>query len=567
MNLHRDILGQCKRELLGVAVFSFFQNLLLLALPLYLLQVYGRVLPSRSIETLIYLTLATLIAFAVLGLLISVRARLLARLGQKVNTLLSDRIFEAEIARAARPGRRSESRGLRDLSVLSGFLGSNDMAVLADAPWTPIFLVAIFLLHPLLGIIATVGAALLLTLALVNAISTRRLLAETGARASAAHAEVEAGLRNAEVVEAMGMRAALLGRWESQNDRLLADQQRAADRTATVRGLFKTLRLGLQVVVLAAGAYLVVGHALVPGAMIVSILLLSRALSPVEAAIGTWKNLVKAREAGRRIARLLDEAPSGPAPMRLPAPKGALTVEGVHFTPERGARPILKNVSFELAAGEFLGVVGPSAAGKSTLARMLVGVWRPTRGHVRLDGADVADWDSAELGRHVGYLPQNVALFDGTVRENIARLDQGDPTMIVEAARRAGIHEMILALPDGYETRIGAGGITLSGGQCQRIALARALYGSPRLIVLDEPNANLDAEGVAALRAALAAAKADGATIVVVAHRPSVLADAEKILMLRGGRVERFGSREEVMARIAPRAARVVDLDAVRQRV
>jgi PrtD family type I secretion system ABC transporter len=380
--------------------------------------------------------------------------------------------------------------------------------------------------------------------------------------------EVDANLRNADVIDAMGMRRHVVRRWLAGNARALDSQRRAGDRGATMAGISRFARYALQAAMLCGAAFLVVEQSLHAGVMFVAVLLMGRAVAPVEQAISTWKRLVATRGAYRRINQLLTAIPFRTAPMSLPPPVGVLRVEGLTFSFAGTPRPLLINVSFSLQAGQSLGVIGPTAAGKSTLAKLLVGIWKPLSGHIRLDGVEVSAWNSDELGRYVGYLPQDIELFDGTIRENIARLADGEPEQVVTAASIAGVHELILRLPDGYETRIGRGGITLSGGQRQRIALARAFFGSPRLVVLDEPNANLDPDGELALREALRLAKAQRITVIVIAHRQMALAEVDRLLVLRAGRVEEFGPRDEVLSRIAPpvRQPRVVNLqrDAVR---
>jgi PrtD family type I secretion system ABC transporter len=527
--------------------------MLFLTLPIYLMQVYTRVLSSRSEDTLLYLTIAALGAFAIFGFLSAVRGRLLLRISQKIDALLGEQVLTALMTRAADPKGDDSAQGLRDLALVRNFLGGNDMTVLMDAPWTPLFLAVIFIIHPMLGLVGAAGAVVLLLLAIANELATRKPLRSANSMAISTQGNVESSLRNAEVIQAMGMGGSILQRWSARNREVVDAQGRAGDRASNIQSFSRSIRMGVQIMMLAAGAFLVMKNELTMGMVIVPMLLLARALQPTEMAIGTWRSLVNARAAYGRLEKLLKDGPSANTAMRLPTPKGALTVERLVFTLSTIDKAILRGVSFVVEPGEMVGVVGPTASGKSTLARLLVGVWKPFAGSVRLDGADVSTWDHEDLGRHVGYLPQDVELFQGTVRDNISRLRDAEPEEIVEAARAAGVHDLILKLPDGYDTRIGRGGYVLSGGQQQRVALARALFGRPRLLVLDEPNSNLDSDGEEALIGALAEAKQAGTTCIIVAHRPAVLRHADKILQLRNGRVELFGDRDEVMAKLSPR--------------
>jgi PrtD family type I secretion system ABC transporter len=547
----------CRGEIVAAAVFSFFINLLMLTLPLYILQIFTRVLQSRSQETLVLLTAMAIFALAVYGVLTAIRSRILARAAAKLDTLLGEHVHAALISRATQSIEQRDVEGLRNLSQLRNAMAGTSIQALFDAPWAPLFIAVIFLLHPVLGMVALGGAVVILTMAVINDLTTRRPLAEANDAARAGYESAVANVRNAEAIDGMGMRAAALGRWRRHNAQMLQSQGDASDRSAGINATTRSVRFILQVLIFGVGAYLVINDMLVPGAMLAAILLLARALAPVESAIVTWRQLTMARAAYRNLEKLFRSLPPKGALMRLPPPKGALAVRQVVFLAPGSDRRILMGVSFALEPGSSLGIVGPSAAGKSSLAKILVGVWRPTRGVVRLDGADVATWDPDDLGQYVGYLPQEVELFPGTVRENIARMVEDAPTDgVIAAARFARVHQMILQLPDAYETQIGEGGSVLSGGQRQRIALARAMYGEPRLLVLDEPNANLDSGGEEALCRALADAKAKGVTTIVIAHRPSILAGMDKILLLNNGRVEMFGAREEVMPKVLPKGGR-----------
>jgi PrtD family type I secretion system ABC transporter len=479
-----------------------------------------------------------------------VRSRLLLSAGATLDRALGPKVISGMLEEVARTGRPGSEAGLREVATLRSYLTGPGILALFDAPWAPVFTLIVFLFHPLLGILALVGAAILFGLAWLNEKATRPATEQMGNRARLAARFIDASVRNAEAVRALGMRDAVTTRWFGLNDQVIDAQMDAGRRSSAINAATRFTRLLIQVVTLGAGAYLVIRQQLTSGAMIATTLLLARALGPVEAAIGTWRGLIDARSAYRRLDQLLGTVaePAG-APVELPAPEGHIRAENLVFVMGRGEAPILRGVSFELAAGESLGIIGPSAAGKSTLARVLSGVWKPTAGVARLDGADVAQWDRARLARFLGYLPQDVELFPGTVGENIARLASVPSEDVVRAAERAQTHDMILKLPKGYDTDVGEGGVLLSPGQRQRVALARALLGEPRLVLLDEPNANLDGEGEEALMRCLEALKRDGVTVIVISHKPSILAGVDRLLALNAGRVEMFGPRAEVMAR------------------
>ena len=551
----RDLVSRLTPLFLYAALFSLAINLLLLAPPLYMLQVFDRVLSSRSEETLLVLTLAALIALAVMALLDVLRGRLLVAASVVLDRRLGPQVLEGLLAQAARLGGGAYTGAMRDVNVLRGFLGGGGLLALFDAPWLPLFVLVIFLFHPLLGAVAAAGAVLMLLLAFLNERLTRKALEAAQARARYAGRFIDAGVRNAEVAAALGMLPALTQRWGILNDAALRAQAAVAGVGGTFSGLTKFARQLIQLAMLAAGAFLVVAQDLSAGVMIAGTIILGRALAPVETLVAGWRSLAEARAAWQRLRNLLESQPPAPAATELPAPQGRLDVEHVVFRLPGGERPILRGISFGLRPGEALGVVGPSASGKSTLLRLAVGVWKPAAGTVRLDGADVAAWPRERLGPYLGYLPQDVELFGGTVAENIARLAEPDAAEVVRAAERAQVHELILRLPRGYDTEIGEGGEALSPGQRQRIALARALYGQPRVVALDEPNANLDAEGEMALLRALQALKEQGITVLIVAHRPSLLRGVDRLLVLREGSVDLLGPRAEVMARLTRAAA------------
>lgn len=549
-------LKECRNGLPLVALFSFFINLLVLTSPIYMLQIYDRVLASGRVETLLFLTLIAGIAVLVMGLLDAVRGHVIGRIGRWFERRLAPDLIGAGV-RGALLGWQGGAQPLRDLAQIRAFLAGPAVNAVFDSPWIPIFIAVIWVMHPMLGLLALLSAMVLFGFAIINEYACRQPLREASKLAIRTHQQADAAIRNADVFQAMGMLPAFLSGWNKQNDRVLALQLQATDRGAKILGLSKFARVFVQILILGTGAYLVIKMELTGGAMIGASILLGRALAPVEQAIGAWRSLVAARESYQRLKLLLDRLPPPAESMPLPAPKGRLTCEKVICVPRGRDTAVLQGVSFELEPGESLGIVGPSAAGKSSLCKILVGCWQPTRGNARLDGADLAKWPAEQLGPYVGYLPQDVELLGGSVKDNIARLEPNpDPQAVVQAALTAGVHEMILRFPDGYETEIGEGGAYLSGGQRQRIGLARALYGRPRLIVLDEPNASLDNEGEESLISAIRAAKTWGATVVLVAHQPRILGPVDKILLLRDGRVEMFGPREEIFAKLRP-AARV----------
>lgn len=552
---------------LWAGIFSLAINLLLLAAPLYMLQVFDRVVTSRSHETLLMLTIAAVTALVAMAALDAVRARLLAAAGLALDRRLGPRVLQRLLEGARAPGGEESAPSLRDVGALRSFLAGPGVIALFDAPWLLFFLVIIFLFHPLLGAIALGGALLMGLLAGLNERLTRRALEDARSAGRRAGRFIDAGLRNLEVIAALGMLPGIAGRWQRLNDEAIGHQATASAAASSFSAAIKLARQLVQIAMLGAGTYLVIEQRASAGVMIAATILLARALQPVETLVASWRSVVEARAAWRRLrggpagaapAPAVHLSPNLPVPAAvLPPVRGALEVERVTFTVPGRDAPLLRGASFRLAPGEALGVIGPSAAGKSTLARLLVGVWRPAAGAIRLDGMDVAAWPREQLGPQVGYLPQDVELFAGTVADNIARFEAADAAAVLRAAERAGVHELILRLPKGYDTDIGENGAALSAGQRQRVALARALYGSPRLVVLDEPNASLDHEGEVALLAALETLKAEGVTVVIVAHRPSLLRGVDKFLVLREGAVEAFGPRTEILRRVLPPGARV----------
>ncbi|WP_230532361.1 type I secretion system permease/ATPase [Microvirga roseola] len=546
----QQALAACRSTVWILAGFSLTINLLMLTSPLYMLQVYDRVLTSGRLETLMLITLLAAASLLLLACIDTLRSTVTVRMSIWFNDRLGPVVLENSI-RAKLHGDGSGAQSLRDLSQIQSFVSSPGLTVFFDAPWTPVFILLIWLLHPLLGIMAAVSAILLFGLSFANEYVTRKPTLTSNLAQIAATQQAEATIRNAEVVRAMGMLPMLTDRWRKNNMAALKATQRAAERGGILVGLTKFFRLFVQVAILGLGATLVLQGEVSSGAMIASSILLSRALAPVELAMTSWRHFGGARIAYGRLKARLQALPPEIERTRLPSPVGHLTIEQVSYAPANSKSPVLQSVSFEARPGEAVAVIGPSASGKSTLCRLLVGITSPSAGKIRLDGSELGHWDPDQLGQHIGYLPQDVELFAGTVAENIARFDPGaNDSAIIAAATLAHAHEMIQQLPEGYETQIGDGGTRLSGGQRQRIGLARAVYANPKLIILDEPNANLDQVGEAALAAAISELKQQGATLIIVGHRPSTLAQASKILLLRDGRVDLFGPRDEVLQRM-----------------
>lgn len=541
-----DVLFRLRRTFYGLGAFSGVINLLMLTPAVYMLQVYDRALVSSNVTTLLMLTVLVVGLYVLMALLEVVRSRVLIRVGNRLDMMLNKRVFGAAFERNLRRAGGNPAQALQDLAQVRQFLTGNGLFAFFDAPWTPIFLLVIYLVHPLLGLITLIGSLILVALAYLTEITTRKPLAEANQASVVSGSFANNNLRNAEVIEAMGMLPAIRQRWFGNHLRILEMQTLASDRAAYINGATRFVRIALQSLILGTGALLAIEGKITPGMMIACSILAGRALAPVELAISTWKQLLTSRAAWGRLGGLLEDYPAQKQAMPLPKPVGLLGVESAFVNAPGLPQVILRNISLNLAPGEALGVIGPSASGKSTLARLLVGVWPAQAGKVRLDGADVYQWNKEELGPWLGYLPQDVELFEGSIAENIARFGEIDSDAVILAAKQAGVHEMILRLPQGYDTHLSADGGSLSGGQKQRIGLARALYGDPSLIVLDEPNASLDDVGEAALVQALLDLKRREKTLVLISHRPTVLNMVDKVLMLREGAVQMFGSRDEV---------------------
>jgi PrtD family type I secretion system ABC transporter len=550
----REALANVRTAMKTVLVFSLVINLLMLTQPVYMLQIYDRVLGSGKVETLLMLTLIAAFAILVMSVLDTLRNSVTVRVGCWLNDHLGPVYFESGVsARLKGAGNGAES--LRDLSSIQQFIATQGLIAFFDMPWAPIFIAIIWMLHPWLGILALVSAFLLLLASLANDWVTRKPTSIASGIQAQAIRIADSTIRNAESVRAMGFLPAMIDRWRQANSGAIAAIASAYERGGIVMSLTKFIRNFVQVAILGLGAYLVLHNELTAGAMIAASILLGRALAPIEMAIGAWKNLMQARLAYQRLASQLEQYPPAPARMALPIPEGRLEVNDLYFCAPNSGQPILRGVSFSAEPGEAIAVIGPSGAGKSTLCRLLVGLADADGGEVRLDGSEIGNWDSRQLGRHVGFLPQEVELFTGTVRENIARMSYDDSDTVIQAAVTAHAHPLIQRLPEGYDTAIGDGGVRLSGGQRQRVGLARAVYGDPKLIVLDEPNANLDQAGESALAEAIADLKRRGCLLIIVGHRPSTLAQADKVLVLQSGIVTMFGARDAVLEALSGESA------------
>lgn len=544
-----SILRRMKRTYLAVGLFSLTITFLMLVPSVYMLQVYDRVLSSRNEMTLLMLSLITLGLYGLLGAIDFIRQSVLMRVGGRFDVALSDRVFDAIYAHSLKNNLGGNpSQALHDLSSLRQFISGPALVVFFDVLSMPVFILASFMLDVSFGVFLIVGGGLLLFLAYVNERATKQPLAEANALAIKAANYTNNTLRNAEVIESMGLLKTMRERWQKMQHGILRLQGEASDRANLIGAGTKFARMALQSMALGLGALLALKGHISPGMMIAATVLIGRALAPVEQVIGTWKQFVSTRGAHARLSELLSQYPQRAESMPLPAPQGRIAVEGVSASAPGSEALVLRNINFALEPGSVLGVIGPSGSGKSSLARLLVGVWAVRAGAVRLDGADVYQWNKEELGPHIGYVPQDIELFEGTIAENIARFGASDAEKVVEAAKLAGVHELILHFPQGYDSQVGAGGALLSGGQKQRIALARALYGNPSLIVLDEPNSNLDEMGEVALAQAIVQLRNAGKTVVVITHRGSLLNQTTQLLLLRDGTQQLFGARDQVIA-------------------
>jgi len=561
-----DALAACRGAFVAIGLMSGMINILMLTGAIFMLEIYDRVLPSRSVPTLVGLVILAAGLFAAQGLLDMIRGRMLVRIGSRLDETLSGRIYEAIVRLPLKVGHRNDGlQPMRDLDNVRSFLSGLGPTALFDLPWLPVYLIICFLFHPYIGLAALFGAIVLAVLTIMTEVKTREPTLEATKFAVARSTLAEASRRNAEVLTAMGMTSRIAAQWGEANSKYMASQRVASDVAGGFGSMSKVLRMMLQSGVLAVGAYLVIYQQASAGIIIAGSILSARALAPVDLAIANWRSFVAARQGWQRLTELLRLLPLQMAPMALQPPGKSLTVENVAAVPPGSDKVIVQDVSLVLQSGNGLGIIGPSGSGKSSLARMLVGVWRPARGRIRLDGAALDQWSSESLGKHLGYLPQDVELLAGTVAQNIARFTaELDSKTVITAAQAAGVHDLIVGLPEGYDTQVGESGTALSAGQAQRVALARALYGDPFLVVLDEPNSNLDAEGDEALSRAIMGVRARGGIVVVVAHRPTAIANVDLLLMMHQGRAQAFGPKDEVLARVlqrdgpAPRPLKIV---------
>jgi len=550
-----EALAACRGAFISIGLMSGMSNILMLTGALFMLEVYDRVLPSRSVPTLIGLVMLAAGLYTAQGLLDMIRARILVRIGSRLDEALSGRVYETIVRLPLKVGNRNDGlQPLRDLDAVRSFLSGTGPTALFDLPWLPIYLAICFLFHPLIGLSALIGAIILGVITMMTETMTREPTRAATVYATARTSLAETSRRNAEVLTAMGMTSRIGALWSTANTKYLESQRRASDVAGGFGAASRVLRMMLQSGVLAVGAYLVIYQLATAGIIIAGSILSARALAPVDLAIANWRGFIGARQGWKRLTELLAMLPGQSEPMELQPPKQSLAVENAGVIPPGSDKATVQDVNLTLQAGNGLGVIGPSGSGKSSLARMMVGVWRPARGRIRLDGAALDQWSPDSLGKHIGYLPQDVELLAGTVAQNIGRFAEPlDPKAVIAAASAAGVHDLIVSLPEGYETQVGESGTALSAGQAQRVALARALYGDPFLVVLDEPNSNLDAEGDEALSRAITGVRARGGIVVVIAHRPSAIAGVDLLLMMNQGRAQAFGPKEEVLARVLQR--------------
>jgi PrtD family type I secretion system ABC transporter len=545
-----------RRTFFGIGLISLVINLLMLTGPLFMIAIYDHVIPTKNIDTLLGLSAICLAAYVLYGMVDTVRTRIMARLGTSFAEALSSRVFDAVLRQPLIHGFQADTvRPIRDLDEIRTYVSGSGMAAIFDVPWIPIYLGICFIFHPLIGFAVLFGAVVLVILTIYAESVTRQLSRENAENGSTRNAIVEHSIRNTEVLMAMGILIGIRKKWSDQSGNASTSALLLTDRTGALLELSKVARMVLQSGVLALGAFLVVNGLATAGVIIASSILSSRALAPIDQIIGSWRSLLSARQGWARIAALLDGVPAIPEPLRLPAPTQSLNVENVSLSPPGSRIPTLNGISFEVPSGSAVGVLGPSGAGKSSLIRTVVGIWQTSSGAVRIDGADVQNWSLEQRRSHIGYLPQDVELLDGTIAQNIARFDDtATPESIIEAARQAKVHELVLRLPQGYDTKLGPNGMMLSGGQKQRVALARALYGNPFLVVLDEPNSNLDAEGETALSDAITAVRERGGIVLIVAHRETALSSCDRILIIQSGQVRAYGLKEELLR---PRVTRI----------
>ncbi len=550
----KSAIMQSKKSFMIVGFFSLFINLLMLVPSLYMLQLYDRVLTSRSLETLVMLTLIVLVLFITMATLEIVRSKILVMVGNKLDSLLSKRVFDSLFDLAnAQPGKAS-SMPLNDLTQIRQFMTGNGLFAFFDAPWMPIYIAVLFMFHPMFGYFAIFAGIVLVALTILNEYDTKEKLLEANVMSRASTMYVDSNLRNAEVVNAMGMKGRIQGIWRDKYYAFLNAQTDASNKAGIWSNVSKSLRMLFQSLMLGLGGYLAIKSEVSPGMMIAGSIIMGRALAPLDLMISSWKGFSSARTSYERLEGLLENFPKDKEHMQLPAPRGEILLEGVVVIPPNAQQPSIRGISMQINKGDVVGIVGPSAAGKSSLARIILGLWPLTAGKARLDKADIYQWDKIDLGKYIGYLPQDIELFEGTISQNISRFAEVDPEKVVEAATKAGVHEMILRLPNGYDTKIGAGGESLSGGQRQRVGFARAIYDNPVLVVLDEPNSNLDDQGEAALVEAIKSLKETKTTVIIITHRPNILQVTNKLAVIKQGLLELYGDTNEVLSRLSAAA-------------
>lgn len=540
-----------KKSFIIVGFFSLFINLLMLVPPLYMLQLYDRVLTSRSEDTLIMLTLIVVVLFITMALLEIVRSKILVRVGNKLDNILSKRVFDSLFDLANKQPGKESSMPLRDLTQIRQFMTGNGLFAFFDAPWMPIYIAVLFMFHPLFGYFAIFAAIVLVILTILNEYDTKEKLQEANIMNQVSTSYVDSNLRNAEVINAMGMKANIQALWREKYYAFLNAQNEASDKAGIWSNIAKSMRMLFQSLMLGLGGYLAIQAEVSAGMMIAGSIIMGRALAPLDLIIGSWKGFSSARTSYHRLDGLLENFPKDKEYMKLPAPEGEILLEGVVVIPPNAQQPSIRGISMKINKGDVVGIVGPSAAGKSSLARVILGLWPLAAGKARLDKADIYQWDKVDLGQYIGYLPQDIELFEGTISQNISRFSEVDSAKVVEAAQKAGVHEMILRLPEGYDTKIGIGGASLSGGQRQRIGFARAIYNNPVLVVLDEPNSNLDDQGEAALVKAIRTLKESNTTVILITHRPSILQVTNKLAVIRDGLLEAFGDTNDVLSKMA----------------
>lgn len=563
-----EVIRFSRFALIGIAIISGVINLLMLTGAVFMMQIYDRVLVSNSIPTLVVLSIMAIAAYAFQGWLDAIRARILMLLGERVDARIAPPVHAAVLDAPLRSQQQfgETLQPFRDLEAIRGFVSGPWPVALLDLPWMPIYLIFISLLHPMLGVVTVVGALVLTGLAVATELAGRKPARAAAEAQSVRNSLADAAQRGAEALRAMGMQKSVSQRWQRAHNDLMAAQRDLGFRTGGLVAASRTMRLLLQSALLGFGAYFAIRREISPGAIVAASILGARALAPIDQAIGAWRGFIAARQGNKRLIALLAAAPDYSAVFALPAPRQSLSVDGLVVAAPGSQNPIVKRASFTLSAGQGLGIIGTSASGKTSLIRAMIGVWQPLVGKVALDGASLDQWDPEVLGASIGYLPQDVQLFDGTIAENISRFrPDGDPDLVIEAATLAGIHKSVIAFPDGYNTVIGRGGFQLSAGQRQRIGLARALFGRPFLVVLDEPNSNLDADGETAVSEAVRGVRQRGGIVIVVAHRPSAIAAVDTLVVMRGGEVVAFGPRDEVLTRTVQNASNIIAHPAARQ--